>query len=96
MAKDKNKMGSTPKNNAKTSDRRNKSEATNAGSPKPSAGSGSMNQSADRDRDADGRFTNESDLGSPKGGGSQHSQRIDADEEMDNRPGKSTGTPSSR
>jgi hypothetical protein len=115
MAKDKSKTGSTPKNNARNSDRRNKTDVSNTGSPKPGAGSSAMNQSSDRDRDSEGRFTNESDMGSPKGGASrgsqstgrantpdqsanpdQYSQRIDADEDMDDRSGRSTGTPSSR
>ena len=66
-------------------------------STKP-AGSGGMKQKSDRD--AEGRYTHDSDPGSPKGGstrGSQisspdrNSQRIDDDDEeddMDFRPGK--------
>ena len=96
MAKDKNKTARTPKTDA--TDRRNKSDAANEGSPKPGTGSGSMNQKSERDRDSEGRLSNDAEQGSPKAGAARGSQsaapdwdpdRIDEDD-MDVRPGKST------
>jgi len=108
MAKDKNKTGRTPQNDATDRDHRSKSQPANEGSPKPGA-SGSMKQKGDRDRDAEGRFANDSDHGTPKAGstrGGQLSspdrdfQRIDDDDDeqddMDFRSGSPMGAPRNR
>jgi hypothetical protein len=71
---------------------KNKSSKNDAaeGSPKPGMGSGSMKQKGDRD--SEGRFSSDSDSGTPKGGESRggqfsppdrNSQRIDDDVDDD-------------
>lgn len=98
MAKDKNKTGRTPKNKAAEREHRSKTDAANEGPPKPNIGSGGMNQKSEGDRDSEGRLNNDADLGSPKAGAARGSQsaapdrdpnRIDEDDDMDSRPGKS-------
>ena len=108
MAKDKNKIGRTPQNDASDRERKSRNDPATDGSQKPGAGSGSMKQKSDRG-DIEERYTNDSDAGTPKGGSKRggqvstpdrNSQRIDDDDEeeddMDFRRGSPTGAPRNR
>ena len=105
MAMDKNKTGRNPQNDVTDRDRKSKgkNDPANEGSHKPGAASGSMKQKDHKD--AEGRYSNDSDAGTPKAGAKRGgqtsspdrtSQRIDDDDDMDDDldsfPGSPTGT----